>query len=146
LRKKSSRASDKDPSEVWTHVTFTDEFCLVKVEEYPWWPAKKCIVKDQDVAKALDDLGRAVISLVGESGGLRVVKKESILPYSETFPEDEDLSSHSKEIRSQLEECKAMARRIIRGKEKKAKKGSKSRKSSGGGDNLELKEEKKLAT
>lgn len=145
LRTKSNKSGDLEPSEVWTHVTFTDDFCLAKVEAYPWWPAKKCIVKDQNVAKSLEDLGRTVVSLVGESGGLRVVTKDRILPYSESPPDEEDLSLHSKEVRTQLQECKAMARRIIRGKEKKAKKGSKERKSSRGFGE-ELKEEKKLAT
>jgi hypothetical protein len=145
LRKKQSKNGNLEPSEVWTHVTFTDDFCLAKVEAYPWWPAKKCIVKDEDLAKSLERLERTVVSLVGESGGLRVVTKEGLLPYSEAPPEDEDLSSHPKEIRTQLEECRAMARRIIRGKEKKGKKASKGRKSSLGFGG-EMKEEKKLAS
>lgn len=142
LRKKPSKQGNLEPSEIWTHVTFTDEFCLAKVEDYPWWPAKKCVVKDEDLAKSLERVERTIVSLVGESGGLRVVTKDGLLPYSETPPDDEDLSSHPKEIRNQLEECRAMARRIIRGKEKKGKKSSKGRKSSLGYSE----EEKKLAT
>jgi len=146
LRKKSNKPSNMEASEVWTHVTFTNDFCLAKVEDYPWWPAKKCIVKDENVARSLEKLERTVVSLVGESGGLRVVTKEGILPYSETSPEDEDLSTQRKEVRTQLDECKAMARRIIRGKEKKSKKSSKGSKKSSVGYSGEVKEEKKLAS
>ena len=141
LRKKSSKP-EKEPAEVWTNVTFTDDFCLAKVEDFPWWPAKKCIVKDQKVAKSLASLGRSVVSLVGESGGLRVVVKEKVIPYSETLPEQEDLNSHPKEIRSQLEDCHAMARRIIRGKGSKAN--GPRRKSTVALDGLE--DEKKIST
>lgn len=139
------KPSQLEPSEVWTHVAFTDNFCLAKVEQYPWWPAKKCIVKDEKVAQSLDKLGRNVVALIGESGGLRVVTNEGLLPYSEKPPEDEDLCSHPKEIRTQLEDCRAMARRIMRGKEKKAKKSSNSKKRPLAFTE-ELKEEKKLAT
>ncbi len=145
LRKKSNKSGDIEPLEVWTHVSYTDDFCLAKVEPYPWWPAKKCVVRDKVVAKSLEDLGRTVVSLVGESGGVRVITHDKILPYSTTPPEDNDLTSHPKEIRIQLDECRAMARRIIRGKEKRLKKGSKIRKSTGGYSE-ELKDEKKLAT
>jgi len=141
LRKKSCKP-EKEPTEVWTNVAFTDDFCLAKVEDFPWWPAKKCIVKDQKVAKSLASLGRSVVSLVGESGGLRVVVKEKIIPYLETSPEQEDLNSHPKEIRSQLEDCQAMARRIIRGKGSKSN-GPK-RKSTVAHDGL--KDEKKIST
>eukprot|EP00934_Nitzschia_sp_Nitz4_P007591 Nitzschia sp. Nitz4//scaffold45_size130396//16298//19740//NITZ4_003431-RA/size130396-augustus-gene-0.252-mRNA-1//-1//CDS//3329552344//7581//frame0 len=124
-----------EPSEVWAYVTFTDDFVLVKVEEYPWWPAKRCVVKDPALAASLETLDRSVVALVGESGALRVVAKDRVLPFSETPPEDE-AGNHSKEIRTQLDECMAMTRRIIRGKSKSSRK----RKSE------EFKEEKKLST
>jgi hypothetical protein len=142
LRKKSSKP-EKEPTEVWTHVTFTDDFCLAKVDDFPWWPAKKCIVKDKGVAESLASLGRSVVSLVGESGGLRVLVNEMVVPYSETPPEQEELNSHPKDVRSQLEDCRAMARRIIRGKDSKTIGGSR-RKNMGGVD--ELKDEKKIST
>lgn len=122
LRKKSIKF-EKEPTEVWTNVTFTDDFCLAKVEDFPWWPAKRCIVKDEKVAKSLANLGRSIVSLVGESGGLRVLVNEKIQDYSETPSDQDDLTSHSKEIRNQLDDCRAMARRIIRGKQSKTSNG-----------------------
>jgi hypothetical protein len=146
-RKKTSLPGSAipEPSEVWANVHFTDEFVLAKVEEYPLWPARKCIAKDPELAASLASLDRTLVSLVGESGGLRVVKTEPLRPFSETLPVDEDLNSHPKEIRTQLDECMAMARRVIRGKEKKKTSGKGKRKSKGS-DNHEFKEEKKLAT
>ena len=145
LRKKKSLNQDiPEPSEVWTNVTFTDEVCLAKVEKYPWWPAKKCIAKDENLAQSLESLGRNLVSLVGESGGLRVVKTEDLLPFSESLPEDKDLSRHPKDIRTQLDECMVMTRRIIRGKQKKTSRSSKKKKKSTGYN--DFKEEKKLAT
>jgi len=132
LRKKPNKP-EKEPTEVWTNVTFTDDFCLAKVEDFPWWPAKRCVAKDEKVAKSLASLGRSVVSLVGESGGLRVVVDDKIVPYSETPPEEEDLNVHPKDVRSQLEDCRAMARRIIRAKKRKGPNGSK-RKSGGAQD------------
>lgn len=141
LRKKKNTEDIPGPSEVWTNVNFSDEFCLAKVEKYPWWPAKKCTPKDEKLAESLELLERSVVSLVGESGGLRVVKNENLLPFSESLPDDEELGSHPKDVRNQLEDCMTMARRIIRGKQKKASK--KKNKSTGGND---FREEKKLST
>ena len=151
--KKKKTDDIQEPSEVWANVHFTDDFCLAKVEEYPWWPAKKCVAKDSKLAASLDSLDRALVSFVGESGGIRVVKKEGLRLFSETLPSDEDTSSTSvsvvarpKEIRTQLDDCMTMARRIIRGKEKKAAKAAKKKKKSFVTDVESTKEEKKLAT
>lgn len=144
LRKKDSKADVLEPSEVWTNVSFTNEFCLAKVEDYPWWPAKRCIVKDIELAKSLDQVDRAMVSLVGESGGLRVVTKDKMQPFSEDLPEDEDGATLSKELRAQLDDCMAMARRIIRGRAKGGKKPRKVK--SPANEQEEFKEEKKLAT
>ena len=151
-RRKSGGKEVPGPSEVWADVTFTDEFCWAKVEEYPWWPAKKCIVKDKELAESLESLGRCLVSLVGESGGLRVVKKEKhVMPFTETHPDD-DLSDHTKDIRNQLEDCMAVARRIVRGIEKKAARAARYKKkkppqpSTTKPVEVEFKEEKKLAS
>ena len=103
------------------------------------------LVQEEELAQSLESVGRCLVSLVGELGGLRVIKTESLLPFSETLPEDEALSNHSKEMRTQLDECMAMARRIIRGKEKKAARASKKKKKSIT-SYTEFKEEKKLGT
>jgi hypothetical protein len=142
---KKKKTDAKEPSEVWANVECTDEFCLAKVEEYPWWPAKKCVAKNEKLAASLESLDRALVSFVGESGGIRVVKNEGLLPFSETLPEDDTSSAHSKEIRTQLDDCMTMARRIIRGKEKRAAKAAKKKKKSMVFD-VDSKEEKKLAT
>lgn len=142
LRKKSNSQNPAEPSEVWTNVTYTDEFCLAKVEEYPWWPAKRCVIKDEGIRVSLERAGHVIVSLVGESGGLRVVGNDCLLPFSLTLPEDKTGTNHPKEIRVQLDECMAMARRVIRGKEKKVRKG----KRSSAGETEEFKEEKKLST
>jgi hypothetical protein len=66
LRKKKSTNQDiSEPSEVRINITFTDEVCLAKVEKYPWWPAKKGIAKDENLAQSLESLGRNLVS--GES-------------------------------------------------------------------------------
>jgi hypothetical protein len=122
-KKKSSNEDTNEDiaesSEVWANVSFTDEFCLVKLGPYPWWPAKKVIANDKGLSDSLSTLGRTLVSLIGESGGLRVVKTENMRPFSTELPEDEDLSSYSKDMRSQLEDCMTTARRIVRGKDKK---------------------------
>lgn len=139
-KKQTQNGADTEPSDVWAHVDFSDEFCLAKVEEFPWWPARKCIAKDREVKESLERLGRTLVSLVGELGGLRVVKtEESVRPYSEDSPEHKDLSSISKDIRGQLDDCMAIARRVIRAKQKKRPKKAKPTYN-------EFKEEKKLAT
>lgn len=140
-KKKSANEDITESSEVWASVSFTDEFCLVKLGPYPWWPAKKVIANDKGLSDSLSTLGRTLVSLIGESGGLRVVKTENMNPFSEELPEDEDLSSYSKDMRSQLEDCMTTARRIVRGKEKKTSISSKM--SQGFND---FKEEKKLAS
>jgi hypothetical protein len=142
---KRKKTDIKEPSEVWANVQFTDDFCLAKVEEYPWWPAKKCVAKDENLAASLESLDRALVSFVGESGGIRVVKKEGLLPFSETLPEEETSAARPKELRTQLDDCMTMARRIIRGKEKKAAKAAKKKKKSVVCD-VEGMEEKKLST
>ncbi|KAG7367132.1 linker histone H1 and H5 family protein [Nitzschia inconspicua] len=119
LRKKKSLNSVRDPSEVWANVKFSDDFCLVKVENFPWWPARKCAPKDENLASRLEAADRVLVALIGESGSLRLVKTQNIVPFSETLPEDENLTNHTREIRNQLEDCMAMARRIVRGKKKK---------------------------
>lgn len=122
--KKSSKAA-AEPSEVWAHVNFTDEICMAKVEDYPWWPAKKCMAKDVDLEASLKTLGRCLVSVVGESGGIRVVETSAIREFTGNLVEDEDtdMSGFSKETRTQLDECMAMARRILRARS--GKKGSK---------------------
>ena len=135
------------PSEVWANVRFTDEICMAKAEDYPWWPAKKCEVRDPSMAKSLDDLNRCLVSLIGEMGGLRVVKRDTdVKPFTgkaveteeleqvqENSQQEEDLvglDRYSKEMRNQLDDCMTMARRILRGIEKRAmNKKKKSRKS-----------------
>ena len=139
-------------SEVWTNATYTDEFCLAKADQYPWWPARKCVPKDEALAAKLVGFGKTLVSLFGEFGGLRVVDNAAIRPYSEELPQedeaaaadgddnpDQNLQQHSKDVRNQLEDAMNIARRLTRGMAHKAGNGSKSHRKS---DTFQ--EEKKL--
>jgi len=122
-REKNTKAkSFKGPSEVWANVRYTDEIVMAKAEDYPWWPAKKCIPKDPAVAEALSKVHRCLVSLVGEKGGLRVIKNEDLKPFTgNTIEEEDGLAEFPKTTRNELDECMAMARRILRGKKKRKK-------------------------
>jgi Williams-Beuren syndrome DDT (WSD), D-TOX E motif len=137
---KTTTAATAGPSEVWANVRFTNEICMAKAEDWPWWPARICEAKDAGLAASLAELNRTLIALVGEGGGLRVVRtRDQILPFTgnpitaaEIVKDDEDDDDDSdakaaaavpgmtKEIREQLQDCLAMARRILRGQEKAA--------------------------
>jgi histone H1/5 len=105
------------PSEVWANVRMTDNVLMAKAEDYPWWPAKKCEPKNPALAKSLSNLNRSLVSLIGEMGGLRVVKNENLAPFTgNKIEEDDGETEVSKEIRSQLDDCMTMARRILRGR------------------------------
>jgi histone H1/5 len=104
------------PSEVWANVRITDEICMAKAEDYPWWPAKKCEPKNPELAKSLKSLDRTLVSLIGEMGGLRVVKNEKMVPFTGKKIADEGQGDIRKEVRSQLDDCMTMARRILRGR------------------------------
>jgi len=114
-------------SEVWADVDFTDEIVMTKVEPYPWWPAKRCIARDGDLAASLNTVNRCLVSLVGESGGLRVVETSAVRSFTGKLVEEEegaDVSYVSKETKTQLDECMTMARRILRSHSIKKKKGA----------------------
>jgi len=121
--KTKSTKNDGDASEVWANVRITDEICMAKAEDYPWWPAKKCQAKDPSLAKTLSELNRSLVAFIGEMGGLRVVKDDNIRPFTgATIEEGKEKGQEgmgmSKDLRNQLEECMAMARRITRGRKK----------------------------
>ena len=88
------------------------------------WPARKCIPKDGELTSQLELADRLLVSLVGERGALRVVKTENCIPFSDTPPE-EDISNHPRDIRNQLEEAMNVARRVVRGQQKKKSKSKK---------------------
>lgn len=101
-------------SEVWADVHYTSEFCMVKLDSFPWWPAKKCVAKDMELVESLGELKRELVSIVGEDGSLRLVKPEDIKDFTGSVDEA-DLVGVKKGVRSQLVDCVAMARRIMRG-------------------------------
>ena len=74
----------------------------------------------------LESVDRILVSLVGERGALRVVKTEACVPFSDTLPEGEDLSAHTRDIRNQLDEAMNVTRRVVRGQQKKLNKAKKS--------------------
>ena len=111
----SKKKEDETPTEVWANVRFTNEFCMAKVDGYCYWPAKKCEAKDEELATSLHAVGRMLVSLIGEDGGLRVVRLADIQPFDGNIIE-EDLEGQPKSILTQLDECMVMARRIVRGR------------------------------
>lgn len=93
--KKPAAATFDTATEVWANVRFTDSFCMAKVasqeENFPAWPAKRCEAKDPKLAASLKSVNRVLVSLIGEEGGLRVVKIDDISPYTGK-PTEDDLS------------------------------------------------------
>jgi hypothetical protein len=113
---------EKDnPSEVWANVQYTDNIIMAKAEEYPWWPAKKVVANDAYIASSLLKLDRLLVAFIGEMGGLRVIKSTDIRPFTGRFIEEDDDVEYTKEVRSELDDCMAMARRIQRGIQKQKK-------------------------
>lgn len=121
-KKKKSSQPIPELSEVWANVNFSDEFCFVKIDDYPLWPARKCMAKDDELTSKLGSVDRILVSLVGERGALRVVKTDVCFPFSDSLPEGEDLSTHTRDIRNQLDEAMNIAKRVVRGQEKKKSK------------------------
>lgn len=130
LRSEAKNGTDKPQkkpaslgvSEVWANVEFTSEMAMVMVDPYPWWPAKKCVAKDAKLEASLKSVNRCLVSLVGESGAIRVVQNSAVRPYTGKLVEEEegiDMSDLTKETKTQLDDCMAMARRVLRAKEAK---------------------------
>ena len=102
---KKQKEEEESPTEVWANVRVTRDFCMAKINPYPAWPAKRCEPKDKELAASLKAVGRVLVSLIGEDGGLRVVKLEDIRPFDGKV-DNEDLSDQPKAIRSQLDEVR----------------------------------------
>lgn len=117
LGKKNNRKVVEPPTEMWANVDYTNEFCMVRLENHPWWPAKKCVAKDVALQESLRSFDRVLVAMVGEHGELRCVKNEDARVFTGSAIDD-DLEGFSKEDQSQLEESLAIARRIIRGQAK----------------------------
>ena len=104
------------PSEVWADVRLTQDFCMVRGDEFPWWPARKCIPKRAELVDQLERVGRSLVALVGEMGDLRVVRNEDMQPFTGKIVKDD--RKYGAEVLGQLDDCVAMARRIKRGYDK----------------------------
>jgi hypothetical protein len=112
-RKKSK--SKIAASEVWANVRMTDEICMARGEGFSWWPARRCEAKDKSLTASLGGVDRCLVALFGEMGGIRVVIKDEVVPFDGIIPDaDEDDAPLTKEIRGQLDDNMAMARRILR--------------------------------
>lgn len=117
--RKNTSKSKTAPSEVWANVKITDEICMTRGDDFTWWPARKCLAKDEGLAASLENVDRCLVALFGEMGALRVVKTTDILPFDGSVPDsDGDEVRLSKEVRGQLDDCMAMARRILRSQTK----------------------------
>ena len=112
--RKISRTVVEPSTEMWANVDYTNEFCMVRLDNHPWWPAKKCIAKDPSLQESLRMFDRVLVAMVGEHGELRCVKSEDIRAFTGSTI-DENLVEFTKEDRSQLKQSLAVARRIIRG-------------------------------
>lgn len=109
----------KDPTEVWADVLIMDDICMAKAADYPWWPAKKCTAKDSLIREDLKEVNRTLVAFIGEMGAIRVVPSSSIKPFDGKNVEEEGVE-YKKEMKSQLDDCMAMARRLIRGIQKQS--------------------------
>lgn len=79
---------------------------MAKVNNSPYWPANKCEVKDEELAKSLHLVSRGLVALIGESGGLRALRLEENRPFDGNVVEEEDLEEAPKNIRNQLDEVR----------------------------------------
>jgi hypothetical protein len=113
--KKPTKKIVEPPTEMWANVEYTNKFCMVTLEDHPWWPAKICVAKDKDLQTKLKSFDRVLVAMVGEHGELRCVKTEDTRKFTGKAM-DEDLEQFAKGDRAQLEESLAIARRIIRGR------------------------------
>jgi len=113
--KKQTRKVVEPPTEMWANVDYTDNFCMVTLDNHPWWPAKMCVAKDKDMHAKLKSFDRVLVAMVGEHGELRCVKNEDTRKFTGNAM-DEDQEQFTKTDRAQLEESLAIARRIIRGR------------------------------
>lgn len=95
-----------DPTQVWANVRYSQEIVMAKADDHPFWPGRKCEAKDEELASSLHSVGRGLVSLIGEEGGLRAVRFEEIRPFDGTVIEDEDLEEASKNGRNELEEVR----------------------------------------
>lgn len=112
-----------EPSEVWANVELTEEFCMAKVEESLWWPAKKCKIREMGIENSLGKLDRCIVALIGKKAGLRVVRTTDVMPFTDDQIESHvDIVEYSKEIRLLLDDSIRTARRILRGYDKRKKK------------------------
>jgi hypothetical protein len=102
---KKKEVEETAPTKVWANVRFTDEFCMVKNGSFPFWPAKKCEVKDKNLKSSLHTIGCALVALIGEDGGLRAVRLEDIRPFTGDMLE-ENMDEQPKHIRTQLDEVR----------------------------------------
>ena len=120
---KKSNKSKTAPSEVWANVKMTDEICMARSDDFSWWPSRKCVANDESLESSLSGVDRTLVALFGEMGAIRVVKTSDVVPFDGTIPEsDETESPLSKEVRGQLDDCMALARRILRSQAKGKKK------------------------
>jgi len=97
--KKNTAPSKKfgSATEIWENVAPTDQFVMCKVEGFPWWPARVCVSKGDETAKALDSLDRVLVSFVGEQH-LYVVQKDGEMKPFEQKVEEGDVSTFSAEV------------------------------------------------
>jgi len=102
-------------TEIWADVKATDQFVTSKVEGFPWWPARICVPKDSDISTPLENVGRVIVSFVGEQHLYTVDKTIELKPLVLDIDES-DLSQYETEVVKNLKNSLSIARRILRGR------------------------------
>jgi len=121
LNKYKATEEFQAPSEVWAPVDFLPSICMAQVQKFPWWPARKCVLQNTDDQAVLEQANYCLVSLVGEMGALRLVHINHIQDFAGDAIRvvGERIRPN---MRSQLDDCLAMARRLQRAYDKEGDK------------------------
>ncbi len=97
-------------TEVWANVRFTEEYCMVKLEADPWWPAEKC-EPNADQLESLASVKRTLVALLGEEGALRVVTNDLDLADANMSDDENDEGRASQAWKRSLHRLKSIQAR-----------------------------------
>ena len=115
--KKGNQSSAKYSSttEIWADVRPTYNFVMGKVEGFPWWAARVCLPKDDEILESLKSLNKTIISFVGEQDLYVVNTDKDLKPFNPLLDKD-DVATFPHEIMKNVEKSIVLTKRILRGK------------------------------
>ena len=115
--KKGNQSSAKYSSttEIWADVRPTYNFVMGKVEGFPWWAARVCLPKDDEILESLKSLNKTIISFVGEQDLYVVNTDKDLKPFNPLLDKD-DVATFPPEIMKNVEKSIVLTKRILRGK------------------------------